>query len=61
MFNKGVTSDGIKEYICKEINKLFFYRIVLHKDYNNNNNELLKSVYLYFKNIIEKNYKNMKK
>ena len=61
MFNKVVTSDGIKEYICKEINKLFFYRIVLHKDYNNNDNELLKSVYLYFKNIIEKNYKNMKK
>lgn len=60
MFNKVVTSDGIKENICKEINKLFFYRIVLHKDYYNNN-ELLKSVYLYFKNIIEKNYKNIKK
>ena len=60
MFNKVVTSDGIKENICKEINKLFFYRIVLHKDYYNNN-ELLKSVYLYFKNIIEKNYKKIKK
>lgn len=58
MFNKVVTSDGIKENICKKINKLFFYRIVLHKDYYNNN-ELLRSVCLYFKNIIEKSYKNM--
>ena len=55
MFNKIVTSDGIKENVNKEINKLFFDRIILHKEYYNNN-ELLKSIYSYFKNIIEKNY-----
>lgn len=55
MFNEIVTSDCIKENVNKEINKLFFNRIILHKEYYNNN-ELLKSIYSYFKNIIEKNY-----
>lgn len=55
MFNEIVTSCGIKENVNKEINKLFFDRIILNKEYYNNN-ELLKSIYSYFKNIIEKNY-----
>ena len=54
MFNQIVTSDGIKKNIKKEINDLFFNRIIKHKEYYNNN-ELLKSVYLYFSKII-KNY-----
>lgn len=57
MFNEIVTSDGIKENVNEEINKLFFNRIILHKEYYNNN-ELLKSIYSYFKNVIEKNYVN---
>ena len=60
MFNEIVTSDGIKQNVNKEINNLFFYRIILHKEYYNNN-ELLKSIYSYFKNIIEKNYMNVDK
>ena len=60
MFNETVTSCGIKENVNKEINKLFFDRIILHKEYYNNN-ELLKSIYSYFKNIIEKNYVNVDK
>ena len=55
MFNEIVTSDGIKENVNKEINKLFLDRIILHKEYYNNN-ELLKSIYCYFKKIIENNY-----
>ena len=60
MFNEIVTSNGIKQNVNKELNKLFFDRIILHKEYYNNN-ELLKSVYSYFKNIIEKNYANIDK
>jgi len=60
MFNEIVTSDGIKENVNKEINKLFFDRIILHKEYYNNN-ELLKSIYSYFKNIIETKYMNIDK
>lgn len=52
MFNEIVTSKGIKKNISNDLNKLFFNRIILHKEYYNNN-ELLKSVYLYFKKIIE--------
>ena len=55
MFNKIVTSEGIKKNINEDINELFFVRIIHHKEYYNNN-ELLKSVYEYFKKIIEKNY-----
>ena len=55
MFNEIVTSDGIKKNIKKEINELFFDRIIHHKEYYNNN-ELLKSLYSYFKKIIENNY-----
>ena len=55
MFNQIVTSDGIKKNIKKEINDLFFNRIIKHKEYYNNN-ELLKSVYLYFSKIIKINY-----
>ena len=56
MFNKIVTSDGIKENVINEINDLFYNRIIYHKEYYNNN-ELLKSVYSYFEKIIEKFYK----
>lgn len=55
MFNQIVTSDGIKKNIKKEINDLFFNRIIKHKEYYNSN-ELLKSVYLYFSKIIKINY-----
>lgn len=55
MFNEIVTSEGIKKNVTKDINELFFGRIIYHKEYYNNNG-LLKSVYLYFKKIIEKNY-----
>ena len=55
MFNEIVTSEGIKKNVTKDINELFFERIIHHKEYYNNNG-LLKSVYLYFKKIIEKNY-----
>ena len=55
MFNEIVTSKGIKKNVTEDINELFFGRIIHHKEYYNNN-ELLKSVYLYFKKIIEKNY-----
>ena len=60
MFNEIVTSDGIKQNVNEEINKLFFNRIILNKEYYNNN-ELLKSIYLYFKKIIENNYENIDK
>ena len=55
MFNEIVTSDGIKNNVKKDINELFFNRIIKHKEYYNNN-ELLKSIYCYFKKIIENNY-----
>lgn len=55
MFNEIVTSEGIKDNVNDDINKLFFGRIIHHKEYYTNN-ELLKSVYKYFKKIIEKNY-----
>lgn len=60
MFNRIVTSDGVKENTSNELNELFFSRIVLHSEYYNNN-ELLKSVYKYFKNIIQKNYSSNNK
>lgn len=56
MFNEIVTSVGVKENIKRKLNKLFYNRIILHKEYYNNN-ELLKSIYLYFDKIIYKNYK----
>ena len=55
MFNKIVTSEGIKKNIRTDINELFFERIIYHKEYYNNN-ELLKSIYFYFKSILEKKY-----
>lgn len=55
MFNEIVTSDGIKNNVKKDINELFFDRIIKHKEYYNNN-ELSKSIYCYFKKIIENNY-----
>ncbi len=60
MFNRIVTSDGVKENTSNELNELFFSRIILHSEYYNNN-ELLKSVYKYFKNIIQKNYSSNNK
>ena len=58
MFDEIVTSNGIKKNIIEDINELFFKRIIKHKEYYNNN-ELLKSIYLYFKKIIEKKYNPM--
>lgn len=55
MFNDIVTSEGIKKYITKELNDLFYGRIIYHKEYYNNN-ELLNSIYEYFDKIIKKYY-----
>lgn len=55
MFNEIVTSNGIKKNVKEDINNLFFRRIINHKEYYNNN-ELLKSLYLYFKKIIQNGY-----
>ena len=60
MFNKIVTSDDIKEVVKKEINELFYDRIIYHKEYYSNN-ELLKSVYSFFDKIVKKCYKNAEK
>ena len=60
MFNKIVTSDDIKEVVKKEINELFYDRIIYHKEYYSNN-ELLKSVYSFFDKIVKKCYKNTEK
>lgn len=55
MFNEVVTSEGIKINVIEDINQLFYKRIILHKEYYNNN-ELLKSIYTYFDKIIKKYY-----
>lgn len=55
MFNTTVLNKEIIKDVKKEINKLFFKGIIKNKEYYNNN-ELLKSVYDYFRNIIEKYY-----
>lgn len=55
MFNKIVTSTGVKINITNDINDLFYKRIILHKEYYINN-ELLKSMYAYFDKIIKKHY-----
>jgi len=55
MFNEIVTSTGVKINVTKDINDLFYERIILHKEYYNNN-ELLKSIYAYFNKIIKKHY-----
>ena len=55
MFNEIVTSTGVKTNVTNDINKLFYERIILHKEYYNNN-ELLKSIYAYFDKIIKKYY-----
>ncbi len=56
MFNEIVISTEIKKNVTNDINKLFYKSIIFHKEYYNNN-ELLKSIYVYFDNIIKKNYK----
>ncbi len=56
MFNKIVTSEGVKEHVREKIYDLFFIRIKRNKHYYNNN-ELLKSIYDYFYKIIEKYYR----
>jgi len=55
MFNEVVTSLGVKKNINDDINNLFYERIILHKEYYNNN-ELLKSIYDYFDKIIRNQY-----
>lgn len=55
MFNEIVTSTGVKTNVTKDINDLFYERIILHNEYYNNN-ELLKSIYAYFDKIIKKHY-----
>lgn len=55
MFNEIVTSTGVKVNVNNDINDLFYGRIILHKEYYNNN-ELLKSIYAYFDKIIKKHY-----
>lgn len=50
MFNEIVTSDGIKNNVKKDINELFFDRIIKHKEYYNNN-ELLKSYIVILKRL----------
>ena len=52
MFNEIVTSEGVKRNVITNINELFYERIILHKEYYNNN-ELLKSIYTYFDKIIK--------
>ena len=52
MFNEIVTSEGVKRNVITDINELFYERIILHKEYYNNN-ELLKSIYAYFDKIIK--------
>ena len=54
MFNIIVTSEGNKKKIKEDINKLFYKRILMNKNYYKNNS-LLKSIYNYFDKII-KNY-----
>lgn len=60
MFNFIVTSEGVKNDVKQEINKLFYGRIILNKHYYDNN-DLLKSIYGYFDKIISKNYKEILK
>ena len=55
MFNKIVTSEGVKKKINKKINYLFYKRIPKNKDYYKNN-DLLKSIYYYFDKIIRIDY-----
>ena len=57
LFNIIVSSEGVKQNVNHDITKLFYERIILNKEYYNNN-ELLKSIYNYFDKIIEKNYRN---
>lgn len=55
MFNEIVTSVGVKRNVVKDIKELFYERIILHKEYYNNN-ELLQSIYAYFDKIIKNHY-----
>ena len=55
MFDKIVTSNGVKYGVAKKINDLFYDRIPRNKNYYKNN-ELLQSVYHYFDCIIKKYY-----
>ena len=59
MFNKIVTSEGVKKKINKKINYLFYKRIPKNKDYYKNN-DLLKSIYYYFDKIIRIDYNSKK-
>ena len=56
MFNKTVKDKKIRKDVIKHLNNLMYKRIILHKDYYNNN-ELLKSIYFYFEKIIKTYYK----
>lgn len=56
MFNMIVADKKLKHKIKKIVKKLFYRRIKKHKKYYNNN-DLLKSVYSYFNDIVSNNYK----
>lgn len=55
MFEKIVTSNGVKKGVTKKLNELFYIRIPKNKDFYKNN-ELLLSVYEYFDKIMKKYY-----
>lgn len=59
MFNKIVTSNGVKENVTNDIKDLFYGRINYHSEYYTNN-ELLKSIYEYFDKIIKCYYGKVK-
>ena len=55
MFNMIVLDNEVIKDVKKDINKLIFKGIIKNKEYYNNN-ELLQSVYDFFRNIIENFY-----
>lgn len=51
MFDVSVIDSELKKDIKRELKNIYYIRILLHKDYYNNN-ELLKSIYKYFEKIL---------
>lgn len=52
MFDVSVIDSELKKDIKRELKNIYYIRILLHKDYYNNN-ELLKSIYKYFEKILK--------